>query len=126
MNILIEQEIALHQFEVRQDKQQVARLLHPEFCEVGVSGTSFDYPAIVELMEQEQPSQGIIHSQDFKCVQLEASVQLLLYRSAWITAEGEASNFAKRCSIWVFSGNGWQMKYHQGTPCDVFELKRSR
>jgi len=115
----------LHQFEVRQNKHEVGRLLHPEFREIGVSGTSFDYPAIVELMEQEQASQGRIHSQDYECIQLEASVQQLLYRSAWVTAEGEVSNFAKRCSIWVFSGNGWQMKYHQGTPCNAFELKQS-
>lgn len=124
MNILIEQEIALHQFEVRQNKQEVARLLHPEFREVGISGTSFDYPSIVKMMEQEQVSQGRIHSQDYQCVQLEASVQLLLYRSAWVSTDGDISSFAKRSSVWVFSGSGWQMKYHQGTPCDAFELKQ--
>lgn len=35
MEVIIEQEIALHQFEVRQDKVKIERLIHPDFREVG-------------------------------------------------------------------------------------------
>jgi hypothetical protein len=120
MDILIEQEIALQQYEIRQNKQEVARLLHPSFKEVGNTGMSFNYASIVEMMELEQPSDGQIHSQDFECIQLEPSVQLLLYKSASVANDGSITNFSKRSSIWVLSGDNWQIKYHQGTLCSEF------
>lgn len=122
MDVLIEQEIALHQYETRQDLDEVARLLHPSFNEVGRSGCSFDYASIVEMMQSERPSLGHIHSHGYYCIQLAPSVQLLLYKSAWVSDTGEINAFSKRSSIWVFTGQGWQMKYHQGTPCSEFEL----
>ncbi|CED61193.1 Putative uncharacterized protein [Moritella viscosa] len=120
MNFLIEQEIALHQYEVRQNKADIIRLLHPEFREVGESGTSYDFQSINAMMEEEQASNGYIHSQDFECINLEASVQMLLYKSASVNELGIKSHFAKRVSIWVLDGEQWQLKYHQGTPCDSF------
>ncbi|MDN3696457.1 DUF4440 domain-containing protein [Vibrio cortegadensis] len=122
MEVLIEQEIALHQYEIRQDPNEVARLLHSSFKEVGRSGRSFDYFSIMRVMQSEEPSNGHIHSQDFECILLEPSVQLLLYKSAWVSNLGKVSAFSKRSSIWVFTGQAWQMKYHQGTPCAEFEL----
>lgn len=122
MEVLIEQEIALHQHEIRQNIDDVARLLHSTFKEVGRSGLSFDYCSILDMMQGEEPSNGYIHSQEFECIVLEPSVQLLLYKSAWVSETGEVSAFSKRSSIWVFTGQGWQMKYHQGTPCAEFEL----
>ncbi|NOH73111.1 nuclear transport factor 2 family protein [Vibrio pectenicida] len=122
MDVLIEQEIALHQYETRQNLDEVARLLHPSFNEVGRSGRSFNYASIVEIMQSEKPSLGYIHSQGYDCIQLAPSVQLLLYKSAWVSDTGEINTFSKRSSIWVFTGQGWQMKYHQGTPCSEFEL----
>jgi len=120
MNVLIEQEIALHQYEIRQNKTEVIRLLHPEFREVGESGTSYDFQSINVMMEEEDASNGYIHSQDFECVNLESSVQMLLYKSASVNEFGIKNHFAKRVSIWVLNGVQWQLKYHQGTPCDSF------
>ena len=76
MDILIEQETGLHQYEVRQNKSEVMRLLHPSFREVGKSGNSYDYQNTVEMMEHEKPSKGYIHSQEYECIQVELSVQL--------------------------------------------------
>ncbi|MEH0758845.1 nuclear transport factor 2 family protein [Vibrio sp. 16] len=122
MQILIEQEVALHQYEIRQNRHEIARLIHPSFKEVGKSGTSFDYADILEMMGNEKPCLGHIHSQDFETIQLEPSIQLLLYKTAWIDKLGTKGHYAKRSSIWVFTGEGWQLKYHQGTPCAEFEL----
>ncbi|AYV22844.1 MULTISPECIES: DUF4440 domain-containing protein [Vibrio] len=126
MEVLIEQEIALHQFEVRQDKVEIERLIHPGFREVGRSGNSYDFKSIVRMMETEKPSNVQVHSQNYECVALEPTVQLLTYESALIDDGGQVSNFTKRSSIWVLVGELWQLKYHQGTPCDVFEIKVSR
>ena len=124
MDILIEQEIALHQYDIRQNKAEIARLLHPSFKEVGKSGSSYGFQSIVEMMEAEDPSLSRIHSQDFECIQLEPSIQLLLYKSASVNERGEISDFAKRSSIWVLKGGQWQLKYHQGTPCQPFDIKK--
>ena len=121
MEVIIEQEIALHQFEVRQDKVEIERLIHPDFREVGRSGNSFDFKSIVRMMETEKPSNVQVHSQNYECVALEPTVQLLTYETALIDDSGQVSNFTKRSSIWVLVGELWQLKYHQGTPCDAFE-----
>ncbi|EJL6392484.1 DUF4440 domain-containing protein [Vibrio vulnificus] len=122
MDILVEQEIELHQYETRQSRTDIERLIHPSFSEVGKSGHCFDFASIVDMMSSEEPSGVRVHSQKYECVQLEPSVQLLKYESALITPLGEISDYAKRCSIWVFTGTCWQLKYHQGTPCPAFDL----
>ncbi|CAM3043967.1 DUF4440 domain-containing protein [Vibrio neptunius] len=126
MEFLIEQEVLLQQYEVRHNESEVVRLLHPDFVEVGRSGKSFDLKSILEMMKGETPSIGKIHSQSFECVALEPSVQLLMYKSVWIDANGNASLFTKRASIWVFTGEKWQLKYHQGTPCEPFRIEEAR
>ncbi|WP_299020116.1 nuclear transport factor 2 family protein [uncultured Photobacterium sp.] len=123
MNILIEQEIALHQHDIRSNKVKAERFLHPDFREVGISGMCFDYNSIMAMMGEEEPSSLRIHSQDFECVELEPTVILLLYKSAFIDDSGDYNHFAKRSSIWVLNGQQWQMKYHQGTVCEPFEIK---
>ncbi|CAH0536639.1 DUF4440 domain-containing protein [Vibrio marisflavi] len=123
MNILIEQEKALHQHETRQSPTETTRLLHPTFREVGRSGDSYSYSSIIKMMESEEPSSGYLHSQDYQCIKLEQTVYLILYKSAWVSDEGSISGFAKRSSIWIHEEDKWQMKYHQGTPCRSFELK---
>ena len=122
MDILIEQEVMLHKYEVRKNRSEVARLLHPSFREVGKSGSSYDYQSIVEMMGAEEPADGYVHSQNFECIQLESSIYLLLYKSASVGTDGSKGHFAKRSSIWVLTGEKWQMKYHQGTPCSEFEF----
>jgi len=122
MDILIEQEIALHQYETRQCKSEISRLIHCDFKEVGESGLSYDYLSIIEMMENENPSNGFIHSQDYECIPLESSVQLLLYQSVSVDETGNLSHFAKRSSIWVLNGTHWQLKYHQGTACEPFNI----
>ena len=123
MNILIEQEIELHQYETRKSNTDLERLIHQSFSEVGKSGNSYDFASIVEMMKTEVSSSSRIHSQNYECNQLEPSVQLLKYESAVVDETGQVSDYAKRCSIWAFTGLYWQLKYHQGTPCPPFELK---
>jgi len=122
MDILIEQEIALHQVWFNTDKSVVERLLHPDFREVEESGRSFQFNEIISFMDDEKHSEDSIHAQDYEFIQLESNSIILLYKSALLKSTGEYSGFAKRSSIWVKSNNCWQMKYHQGTECEVFEI----
>lgn len=126
MEILIQQEKALHQPEIRQNNNEIERLLSPDFYEVGKSGNSYDYLEILSMMEAEEPCSGYVHSQDYEAIPLETSAVLLLYKSAWIDEHGGASEYTKRSSIWVLNEIGWQMRYHQGTPCEPYELKKQQ
>ena len=121
-DLLIEQENALHQYETRHNKREIIRLIHPEFKEVGQSGNSFSFQSIIEMMSLEKPPNGKVHAQEYECIQLEYSVYLVLYKTAWISQDGSASYFAKRSSIWVLNNGVWQVKYHQCTPCDEFKI----
>ncbi|MCW8334148.1 nuclear transport factor 2 family protein [Vibrio paucivorans] len=122
MQTLIDQEVALHHYDVCQDRSVVSRLLHPDFKEVGESGNSYDFTSINELMKTEKPSRGFLHSQDYECVVLGTNTQMLLYKTAWNDGLGHVRHYAKRSSIWVFNGSHWQMQYHQGTACSPFKL----
>lgn len=122
MERLIELEVALHQYQVRQCPDKVKQLLHPEFREVGESGNSYDFTTINNLMQSEQPTRGQLHSQDYEFVQIEPNVVLILYKTAWNDGLGHIGHFTKRSSLWVCSNGSWQMKYHQGTGCAPFKL----
>ncbi len=122
MQILIDQEKALHQYDIRHSEIDIQGLLHPTFLEVGRSGETYNFDSIVELMLAEELSDFEIHSQDYECIDLEAKVKLLLYKSAHINSDGSINSYTKRSSIWVLVQDKWQMKYHQGTPCQAFGL----
>lgn len=124
MEILIENEIKLHQFEIRTDEREVAKLVHSEFLEVGKSGRTFDYRSVVESMSLEKQTGAVVHSQDYQCIKLEENTFLVLYKSAVIEKEGVIGGFAKRSSVWVKDGVQWKLRYHQGTSCDEFQLNK--
>jgi hypothetical protein len=122
MDIIIKQEIALHQVWFSTNKSDVERLLHPEFREVEESGRSFNFDEIVSSMDNAKHSEERVHSQDYELINLSSNTALLLYKSALLKPTGEYSCFVKRSSIWVKSDGQWQMKYHQGTNCGPFEI----
>jgi hypothetical protein len=122
MDIIIEQEIALHKVWFTTNKTVIEHLLHPEFREVSESGRSHNFNEIVSLMDNEKHCANRVHSQDYEFINLESNTILLLYKSALLNPTGEFSSFAKRSSIWVKSNGKWQMKYHQGTNCEAFEI----
>ncbi|WP_440056599.1 DUF4440 domain-containing protein (plasmid) [Pseudoalteromonas sp. T1lg65] len=123
MDILIQQEIALHQYHTRQSKSEINRLLHPQFYETGMSGNSYNFNAIVAMMEKEKPSNTTIHSQDYESIKLGDQAYLLVYKSAVVSGLGQVNYFAKRSSVWIRNNAYWQLRYHQGTPCEPFELQ---
>jgi hypothetical protein len=122
MDLLVDQERALHQYEIRKNLVEVTRLIHPGFEETGLTGTRYDFDSIVELMQKEEPTKGHIHSQDYTDIMLAPTVYLLLYRSAWVDEFGTRSRFARRSSIWVLNGDQWQLQYHKGTACKASEF----
>ena len=123
MNIIIQKEIALHQYEVRTCQHQLSTFLHTDFQEIGRSGSSYDLKTIFGELGKEQPNGSKIHSQDYESIALAPDVCLLLYKSATIDNTGNICSYTKRSSIWVRENDNWQMKFHQGTPCEPFIIK---
>lgn len=119
---IIDQEVALHQVWFSSNKEVVERLLHPSFKEVAESGESHDFSEILSFMEHAKGSENCVHSQQYECISLDDKSVLLLYQSAILKPTGEYVSFAKRASIWVDIDRLWQMKYHQGTACDAFDI----
>lgn len=122
MDILITQEVALHQYQVRQNVSKVTRLLHPEFVEVGASGKRYDLQSILEMLAFEPYEAGFVHSQNFQCITVGSDSRLLTYEAAWVYEDGKVDAFSRRASLWQQTEIGWQLRYHQGTSCDAFEL----
>ena len=120
--LIIQRENALHDRKTRSDTSLLENLLHPSFKEVGYSGKTWDFKLIVGLLQNQANTSSVIQAQDFECHFLEAAVCLIHYNTATVDKAGAASRYAKRTSVWLFNGDRWQMRYHQGTPCEKFEL----
>jgi hypothetical protein len=112
-------EVALHQPQVRSDRNRLDGLLHPRFREVGRSGGVYTRADILAEFSDQPPSYEVC-SQEFQVEQLTEGLALLTYKSAHINAHGELERHTHRSSLWQLTARGWQMRFHQGTPTDAF------
>lgn len=121
MHHIQELEQALHQYEIRTDKQKITKLLHPAFIEIGYSGTTYGYRDIINSMLAEEKPDYQVWSQDYRFIELADSLVQVIYHEARMDKQGNLSRHAKRNSIWVKNGSNWQIKFHQGTPTKAFD-----
>ena len=96
----------------RYDQAYMKRILSPEFVEFGRSGrvngreetlsaTSHDIRCTIPLKH-------------FAAYCIEANVFLVTYVSE-IFSEGDVLR-ANKSSVWIKTPQGWQLRFHQGTP----------
>ena len=112
-------EKALHRPEVRSDREELERLLDPEFRELGRSGRIYERAEILDEFA-DRLADYEVWAQDFHVVRLTDAVALLTYRSAHVTRGGELENHTNRSSVWRLTATGWRMIFHQGTPTEAF------
>ncbi|TQV65688.1 nuclear transport factor 2 family protein [Exilibacterium tricleocarpae] len=98
------------------------KLLHPDFIEIGYSGSTYDYAAIISELSQETRPNYTVWSQDFECHDLSPGAKLLVYKSAHLHPNGSFTRHAKRASVWINIPDDWQIKYHQATPIAGFTV----
>lgn len=112
---LINLERELHRAETRRNRKRMEALLHPDFIEFGRSGTRYSR---TDVLEEYGPDSTLpaIHSESFDLVRLSERIALLTYSSAHMDVHGNAHRHTLRSSIWMLTGVGWQMRFHQGTP----------
>jgi hypothetical protein len=119
LQLMCSLETRLHSPAVRTHKAQLEKLLHADFFEIGRSGTSYRRANIIaQLLGQR--NHAVIWAQDFALSMPAYSVALLVYKSAHIDAQGELSMHAQRSSMWQYDEQGWQLRFHQGTPTAAF------
>lgn len=119
-------ECDLHSLSTRADVSRVEALLHPEFREIGYSGRSYQRSDMLALLrrEAEDAAQGEppqVQALDFSAQLLAPGLVLLSYRSAHLDGQGRLHRHSHRSSLWRLGPEGWQMQFHQGTPCAAWE-----
>lgn len=119
-HIIIEQEQALFANDTRNSRTELERLLHPEFIEIGASGRRFNREQIIAELSQEQHQSSSIVGQRFSVNDISDSAKLLTYELFVEDAQDPRSKHSRRSSLWVKTSEGWQIKFHQGTPCEAF------
>ena len=107
-------EVELHHPGVRCSRERLERLLHPDFHEVGRSGSAYTRETIITYLTA-QDSQPVVASEAFALAELDTGIALLTYRSAQVGPRGGLVRHTLRSSVWVNTSEGWQLRYHQGT-----------
>jgi hypothetical protein len=112
-------EVALHRPEVRSNRDELDRLLHPEFREFGRSGHIYERAEVLAEFA-DRPQAYEVWAQDFRVVPLSDVLALLTYKSAHVTPEGKLDHHTNRSSLWQLTQTGWRLLFHQGTPAETF------
>ena len=116
---LIALERSLVQSQIRTSVDQLDHLLSDDFLEIPASGIPFGKDHVLERLPGEQTAKfGQYH---FQLRTLGLDCAQLVYQ-ACIQRPGQPMQYSQRCSIWKRVSKGWQMSFHQGTPCPSFEL----
>jgi hypothetical protein len=104
-------ELALLDPKIRSNSVELDRLIADEFVEVSANGNTFGKAEVMSSL----PDEDRVHFEalDMKVKMLSQAVGLVTYEA--VRTSGESFRRSKRTSIWVKTGDQWQMVYHQGT-----------
>lgn len=97
-------ELRLLQPDTRADRRALERLLHPEFREIGASGRLWERDAIIAALIADPGDR--FAARDVEAHRIAANAVLVTY----------ATERSRRSSLWVRGDEGWQARFHQGTP----------
>lgn len=107
---VVAKELTLLQPAVRGDRAMVVALLHEAFREFGASGRTWDRSGIADALENDPGDVGA-QAEEMRAIRLDQHVILLTYRAR------RPDRQSLRSSLWVHGAAGWQLFFHQGTPC---------
>ena len=93
---------------VRADLGEVARILHPDFEEIGSSGRTWSREETLLALSDEDHTP--VDMKPLSASRLNEDTILLQYRTR------SAGRTALRSSLWLLSQGVWRLRFHQGTP----------
>jgi ribonuclease HI len=102
-------EESLWRSETRYDAAHVARILHPDFFEFGQSGRTW---TLGTMARSGDPIAVELPLPAYRVEEVAPGVALATYESRQLDGSGTAS----RSSLWRRAPEGWQLRFHQGTP----------
>jgi hypothetical protein len=105
----------LHRPAARKNRNRLNALLHVDFLEFGRSGQRYTKADILDKLPSEVGTSNIL-ANNFELRMLAPEVALLTYLSSNVLPNGTHERGTLRASIWQLTANGWQMRFHQGTP----------
>jgi hypothetical protein len=109
---LIAREPIFHRPEFATTAEDFARMMAPDYWEVGASGRRYSRDFILETLARTPPVNAAIANwqlYDTQCRRLSETTYLLTYT----LHQGERRT--RRATIWQCTPTGWQILYHQGT-----------
>jgi hypothetical protein len=107
----IDGEMRLLEASVRASAGLLEELLHPEFAEIGASGTLWGRAGIISALTSDQERAAS------RCEVTGMSGVLLAPGIVHLTFTTNAGGRrAHRSSLWRLTGDSWQMYFHQATP----------
>jgi hypothetical protein len=112
-DMLFELEQRLAQVGRKLSAEEASSLIAEDFVEFGASGKVWSKAEIIAAMSQWAPIERIV--ENFSARELSASVCLVTYKVVGVTQDRQASPFLLRSSIWRYTGERWQIVFHQGT-----------
>src|SRR5262249_1544706 len=107
------EEKLLHQ-EIRNSPSEVATLLHPDFFELGQSGTVWSRQQTIDRLAQDPPMEGSLT--DLSVRPIAADVTLVTYRAVGRDPASGNEWHSLRSSVWKLTDGRWQVIFHLGTP----------
>ena len=96
----------------RFDEEWLDEVLHPEFSEVGRSGRTYSREEIIT--PSGDPIEVELPLERYRMQLIDEDVALVRYVSRQTLDGGPRP--AERTSVWVNTNQGWQLRFHQGTP----------
>lgn len=108
---LYELEVSLWVSQTRFDQAYMDRLLSPDFFEFGRSGRIYKREETLAVPSQEIPA--LLPLEAFTLHPVSKNSILVTYISR---LKKETLERANRASLWVKTDEGWQLRFHQGTP----------
>jgi len=112
--LLLKLEGDLHLREVRASAARLEELLEEDFEEIGISGTAWTRPAIIEALRDEAFSERTMS--EFRVKRIAPDAALVTYRVHRKATAERPSADSLRSSLWRLRRGRWRMAFHQGTP----------
>lgn len=96
-------------------QDEIERIVHPDFQEIGASGESHDRTSCIEtILERTKvatSSQNDWIATSSHCMSICENSYLLTYH----LIQNSEKRVTERSSIWVVKNGNWSILYHQGT-----------
>jgi uncharacterized protein (DUF952 family) len=98
--------------QTRFDREWMDKILHPEFTEVGMSGSKYSRDDAINTPPGDLRPR--LPHEDYSVCLIDEDVALVRYVSHDVYDGVE--RHAHRTSVWVNTNEGWRLRFHQGTP----------